>query len=209
MNRNDDKLLNSKEEDRKIIQAILEGDVNKFAVLQKKYHYLIYSLVRKIIKDDDDVEDVLQETFIKAYNALSSYSFEYAFSSWIYKIASNSCIDFLRKKKNLIYYERFHNEANEDDKYQIEDDSFTPEGFMIDKEKKEIIKNAIYALPSKYKELILMRHEEELSYQEISEKLDIPLGTVKVNLFRARKILELQLRKFPTIFNIPERSKKT
>ena len=183
----------NKEEDKKTIDQILRGDVNKFTILQKKYYYLVLSLVRKIIRNDDDAEDIIQETFIKVYNSLASYNSEYAFSSWIYRIASNTCIDFFRLKKDLVYY---------DEEEEFEDISLSPDKNIIENEKIKIIEDAINDLPDKYKELFILRHKEELRYEEISEKLNMPLGTVKTNLFRAKKYIELFLKKYPTVFNI-------
>ncbi|MCL2039911.1 MAG: RNA polymerase sigma factor [Bacteroidetes bacterium] len=182
----------SKEEDKKVIALILSGDINKFAILQKKYYYLVLSLVRKIIKNDDDAEDVIQESFIKVYNSLASYNSEYAFSSWLYRIVSNACIDFFRVKKDLLYY---------DEDEEFEDSSLIPDNSIIESEKTKIIEDAINNLPPKYKEIFILRHKEELSYEEISLQLNMQLGTVKTNLFRARKCIELFLRKYPSVFN--------
>ena len=191
--KNNEQQKANKDEDKKTIEQILTGDVNKFAILRKKYYYLVLSLVRKIIKDELDAEDVIQETFIKVYNSLASYNSEYAFSSWLYRITSNACIDYLRFKKDLRYY---------DDDEEFEDSSLIPDKNIIENEKAKIIEDAINNLPSKYKELFTLRHTEELQYDEISKKLNMPLGTVKTNLFRARKCIELSLKKYPAVFNL-------
>lgn len=188
----DEKL--NKEEDRKTIDQILNGDINKFSVLQKKYYYLVLTLVRKIIKDDDDADDVVQETFIKVYHSLSTYSSEYAFSSWIYRIASNTCIDFIRVKKDLVHYDATD--------IEFEDSSLIPDQDIIANEKMKIIENAINDLPKVYREIFVLRYKEELKYEEISASLNIPLGTVKTNLFRAKKYVEIFLKKYPAVFNL-------
>ncbi|MDR0927805.1 MAG: sigma-70 family RNA polymerase sigma factor [Ignavibacteria bacterium] len=202
MTSNDIKKQMSRQEDYEVIRNVLNGSVQLFDVLQNKYRYLIYSLIHKMVRDEDDVQDLVQETFIKAYKSLNSFSFDYAFSSWLYKIASNSCIDFIRKKRNIVYLSQMNPDPESNEDYEIPDDSYLPDKNIINKERFEIIKNAIDSLPDKYKAIIKLRHDEDLDYTEIADKLNMPLGTVKVNLFRARKILELQLRKYPDVFDL-------
>lgn len=179
----------SNEEDFDAIRKILDGDNSAFAFLQNKYKTRIKSLVRRMIKDPDDVDDLTQEAFIKAYNALDTFQFAYNFSAWLYRIASNSCIDFLRKKrfKTISLDQPI---GGEEDLYiDVASEDHTPDLQMISTERKKILNRAIEELPENYRVIIQMRHNEELDYKEISEKLDIPLGTVKAHLFRARRIL--------------------
>ncbi len=179
----------SNEEDFDAIRKILDGDKSAFTFIQNKYKSRIKSLVRRMIKDPDDVDDLTQEAFIKAYNALDTFQFAYNFSAWIYRIASNSCIDFLRKKRfNTISLNQ--SIGGEDDLYiDIPTNDMTPDVEMISKERKKILNKAIEDLPDNYKEIIKLRHTEEMDYKEIADKLEIPLGTVKAHLFRARKLL--------------------
>lgn len=185
------------EDNLKVVNSILiDGNKSTFSILEKKYSKIIASLIRKMIKDEDDVADLTQETFIKAFNALPTYKSEYSFSSWIFRIASNGCIDFLRKKRFPTISLNKPMDSGDDDLYiDIEDTDTTPDIRLINDERKNIIAEAVEALPDNYKRIIKMRHFEELDYGEISEKLDIPLGTVKANLFRARKILMISLKK--------------
>lgn len=185
------------EEDIATVRQILElGDKSAFSILQKKYKTVISSLIRRMIKDEDDVDDLTQETFIKAYNALSTYRFEYAFSSWIYRIASNNCIDFLRKKRFPTISISKPLDCGDEDLYlEIEDSSSIPDMQVLSDEKQKIMNDAIDALPENYRKIIIMRHYEDLDYNEISDKLSLPLGTVKAHLFRARKILMIDLKK--------------
>lgn len=179
----------SNEEDFDAIRKILDGDKSAFSFLQNKYKTRIKSLVRRMIKDPDDVDDLTQEAFIKAYNALETFQFAYNFSAWLYRIASNSCIDFLRKKrfKTISLDQPI---GGEDDLFiDVPSEDLTPDVQMISKERKKILNKAIKDLPENYRVIIQMRHRDELDYKEISEKLDIPLGTVKAHLFRARRIL--------------------
>ena len=143
-----------------------------------------------MIKNDSDVEDLVQETFIKAYKALDKFKFNYSFSAWIYRIASNNTIDFLRKRRfDTFSIDKPIGNAEDENYFEIEDNSYSPDANVLDEQKSEIIQDAIDSLPENYREIILLRHEEELDYKAIADKLDLPLGTVKAHLFRARKLL--------------------
>jgi RNA polymerase sigma-70 factor (ECF subfamily) len=187
---NKNETVSTTDEDYNIILRILDGETADFEILQKKYKRVISSLIRRMIKDEDDIDDLTQETFIKTYNALDKFQHGFSFSSWIYRIASNTCIDFLRKKRfNFVYIDQPINNNEEEQFIEIEDSSYQPDKEYLINERKNILKNAIDTLPENYREIIKMRHEDELDYKEISTQLDIPLGTVKAHLFRARKLL--------------------
>ncbi len=194
----------SRDEDAEVIRRVLAGDKEAFSKLQNKYKYIVSAIVRKVIRDEDDVDDLTQEAFIKAYRALQSFNFDYAFSSWLYKIASNACIDFLRKKKYYtISLSRPLDPDNPDYIFEVEDTNSLPDIELIKNERAEVVEAAIADLPEKYRTIINLRHSEELDYAEIAEKLNLPLGTVKVNLFRARKMLGIALRKHASLFDLP------
>jgi RNA polymerase sigma-70 factor, ECF subfamily len=194
----------SKQEDFDAIRRVLEGDNTAYEFLQKKYKNLIYSLVKKMIKNDSDVEDLVQETFIKAYKALDKFKFNYSFSAWIYRIASNNTIDFLRKRRfDTFSIDKPIGNAEDENYFEIEDNSYSPDADLISEQKADIITAAINTLPDNYREIILLRHEEELDYKAIAEQLDLPLGTVKAHLFRARKLLYEELKdKYNLLNNI-------
>ncbi|PKL81274.1 MAG: RNA polymerase subunit sigma-24 [Ignavibacteriae bacterium HGW-Ignavibacteriae-4] len=194
----------SKQEDFDAIRRVLEGDNTAYEFLQKKYKNLIYSLVKKMIKNDSDVEDLVQETFIKAYKALDKFKFNYSFSAWIYRIASNNTIDFLRKRRfDTFSIDKPIGNAEDENYFEIEDNSYSPDADLISEQKADIITAAINTLPANYREIILLRHEEELDYKAIAEQLDLPLGTVKAHLFRARKLLYEELKdKYNLLNNI-------
>lgn len=180
----------SKEEDFEAIRKVLDGDINAFEFLQKKYKNLIYSLIKKMIKNQSDVEDLTQETFVKAFRALDKFQFNYSFSAWIYRIASNNCIDFLRKKRfNTFSIDKPIGDPEDDNYFEIEDNSYVPDSDVIANERSRILKEAIDNLPENYRVIIELRHNEELDYKTISDKLNLPLGTVKAHLFRARRLL--------------------
>ena len=185
----------SRQEDFEAIRKVLDGDTKAFEFLQKKYKYLIYSLIKKMIKNENDVEDLTQEAFIKAFNALDKFKFNYSFSAWIYRIASNATIDFLRKKRfDTFSIDRPIGDSEDENYFEIEDESYIPDQGVLSQEKTKIIKAAIDRLPENYREIIVLRHEEELDYKTIAKKLDLPLGTVKAHLFRARKLLFEELK---------------
>lgn len=177
-------------EEQEAIRRTLAGDRLAFSSLQNKYQRQIASLIRKMIRNEDDAADLVQETFIKAFTALHSYQSEYPFSAWLYRIASNNCIDFLRKKRLQAF--SIDKPVSSDDgeyTYEIPDDSYMPDTHVLSSEKKLLIEQAMNALPEKYQRIIRMRHEEEMDYQQIADELDLPLGTVKAHLFRARRQL--------------------
>lgn len=180
-----------KKNDLQIIKKIiLEQNPNYFSYFEKKYKNLLRNAIRKMIKDEDQVDDLLQITLVKAYTRLDTYKLGFSFSSWIYRIASNNCIDFMRKKKlNLMSINQTVNLDGEEVVYEIPDKDYVPDVNMINEEKTNALQYAIGQLPENYKYIIHLRHTEDLDYAEISEKLNMPLGTVKAHLFRARKML--------------------
>ncbi len=187
---------NNKQEDQQIINNLLAGNKSEFEKLEKKYKSIITLLIRKMIKNEEDVQDLVQETFIKAYTSIDKYNHNYPFSAWIYKIASNHCIDFLRRKRlQTIPLNYTSYDDSEEFIREIEDNNNHPEIDYIKNEQKNLLEFAISKLPEKYKTIFRLRHEDDLDYKEISLHLNIPIGTVKVNLFRARKLLYDELKK--------------
>ncbi len=149
----------------------------------------------KMVRNPQEAEDLCQEAFIKAFNALASFNEEFAFSTWLMKIATNNCIDFLRKKK-LRTYSIDEPIQYKDDQVQIElpDHDPTPEKQMLNEERSNLIDEAIQSLPPRYRHVIVLRHKEEKSYEDIAEILKLPLGTVKARIFRAREMLNKKIR---------------
>jgi RNA polymerase sigma-70 factor (ECF subfamily) len=177
------------EDDLIIIRSVLSGDSSQFALLWQKYNKQIYANVLKIVRSIDDADDIVQDTFLKAFNALHSYNQTFPFPAWLYKIASNTCIDYFRRKRiRPISIENINREGG--DIYDIIPDKSIPiDDNIINNETKEELLKAVEQLPLRYKQCIQLRHFEELSYEEISLKMNLPLGTVKITLFRARKML--------------------
>ena len=197
-----EKKKKSQAEDLELLENINKGSQAAYNRLQKKYYKIVLSLIRKMIKDEDDAEDLTQESFIKAFGALDSFNKNYNFSSWLFRIASNHCIDFLRKKRFQTISINQPVNNDEDEQYiEIKDDTYQPEITVMNEERKIALNNAIDELPENYQKIIKMRHEMDMDYKEISQKLDMPLGTVKAHLFRARKALLEILKKQPEFFN--------
>lgn len=185
----------SKLEDYDLIDNAIKGDQSAYDRLMKKYYKLVYNLIYRMIYNKEDVEDLTQEAFIKAFNSLEKFDHQFAFSTWLYKIASNNCIDYLRKKKlNTISIDKEIDSEDEDLRFEIPDNDYKPDRNILDTEKKKILEDAIASLPEKYKTVILLRHQDEMEYEEIAQKLNIPLGTVKAHIFRGRELLNKYLK---------------
>ena len=178
----------SLQDDHWVVLAV-KGDEKAYSELTQKYQKPLYFHVRKMIRNPDFAEDLVQDIFLKAFKSLKNYKNDYAFSTWLYRIATNHTIDYLRKKK--LETLSIHADDSDDTHATIQlsdEDTFTDEP-MIRLERKNKVHEAIDQLPEKYREVILKRHIEEKSYQEIAEEMDIPLGTVKAHIFRARELL--------------------
>jgi RNA polymerase sigma-70 factor (ECF subfamily) len=148
-----------------------------------------------MIRDKDEVEDLTQEAFIKAFMSLSSFNDEFAFSTWLYKIATNNCIDYIRRKKLQTFSIDKPVESKESDyTFELPDSTYEPDQELIDRQRKKLLDDAINSLPAKYRHVIHLRHVEEKEYQEIAAILKLPLGTVKAHIFRAREMLNKYLR---------------
>lgn len=155
----------------------------------------IRQIVFKIVRDKETADDLVQETFMKAYASLSSFRSEYRFSTWLYKIAANCSIDYLRKKRiKALSLDRPLETKNGTIEIEVADYSFHPGRDLERKEQRCSIDEAISSLPDKYREVIIFRHKDDKSYEEIADLLGIPVGTVKARIFRARELLKKKLR---------------
>ena len=189
------KSINSKNEDMELIAKALKGEQKAFERLMSKYQQMIHNLIFRMIYKKEDVEDLTQEAFIKAFNSLEKFDKQFSFATWLCKIATNNCIDYLRKKKLSTFSIDKEIESDEDNmQFEIPDSNFIPDKNILDSERKKILQNAIQNLPEKYRQVIVLRHQEEMDYEEIAEKLDLPLGTIKAHIFRAREMLYKSLK---------------
>lgn len=176
-------------EDDKWVQLAVKGDEKAYAELSNKYQKPLYFHIRKMIRETDYVEDLVQDIFMKAFKNLKNYKNDYAFSTWLYRIATNHTIDYLRKKKLDTFSINIDSSDEDQAPIQLEDEDTHTDEPMIRRQRKNKVHEAIDQLPEKYRLIIIKRHIEEKSYQEISEEMDIPLGTVKAHIFRARELL--------------------
>lgn len=185
----------SSEQDRVLVEQALEGNEAAYRQLMQKYGKALYHHIYRMVRAKGEVEDLVQESFIKAFSALSSYSSEYAFSTWLYKIATNHTIDYLRKKKLPTFsIDKPIQTKDGNLEYEVPDTTYRPDRHVVADQRRELIQEAIDTLPEKYHRVIVLRHQQEKSYEEIAQELDLPLGTVKAHIFRARKLLYKYLR---------------
>lgn len=178
-----------------LIRDAILGDQMAYAEIVHRFRGQIFTLILRMVRQKDEAEDLTQETFIKAFKALPSFNAEYAFSTWLYKIAVNNCIDHFRKKRLKTF--PLDNPIQVKDKElqrEFPDDDSTPETGIMENERQMQIQDAIDSLPEKYRQVILLRHAHDKSYEEIAEELHIPIGTVKVRIFRAREMLKKKLK---------------
>jgi RNA polymerase sigma factor (sigma-70 family) len=187
--------LESRREDLALIKRALAGDQKAFLRLRLKYQESIFKLIGRIVHDREQVEDLTQETFIKAFVSLSRFNKEFAFSTWLFKIATNNSIDYIRKKKLYTLSIDKPVESEESDySFELTDTEPEPDQELITAQRKKMLNDAMNSLPAKYRQVILMRHVEEKEYAEIAKILKLPLGTIKAHIFRARELLYKQLR---------------
>jgi RNA polymerase sigma-70 factor, ECF subfamily len=174
--------------DAELVSTAIGGGEASFEELVRRYQRPIVSYVYRMLNDYDNSLDVTQEVFIKVYNSLERYSCDYKFSTWLYRIAHNAAIDHLRRNSmNSLSLET----ETDDGTYQlqIESPNPTPEQERERSEWRAEIESVVKQLPAAYRDLILLRHARDLSYDEIAEITDLPLGTVKNRLFRAREMM--------------------
>ena len=185
----------SSKEDVLLVEQAVGGNEKAYEKIVDKYKRALYYHILKIVRDNEVIDDLVQEIFAKAFGNIHSYNSDYAFSTWLYRIATNHSIDYLRKKK-LKTYSIDEPISTKEGEMQVEipDNSFEADQMLLRKQRRNIIKEALEQLPEKYRTVIEMRHMEEKSYQEIAEILDLPLGTVKAHIFRARELLYKYLR---------------
>jgi len=179
------------EEDRILVSAAKSGDQKAFEDLMKKYRKSVYYMLLKMVYNPDDAEDLTQEAFAKAFTSLHKFDSKFAFSTWLFRIATNNCIDFIRKKKLLTYSIDQPVDEDSDRPFfiDIRDKNYNPNEEMIHSQRSQIIHEAVEKLPQRYKILVQMRYFDEKAYEELAEELNLPLGTVKAQLHRARELL--------------------
>jgi RNA polymerase sigma factor (sigma-70 family) len=179
-------------EDFKLIdRAIIDGDEKAFAGLMQRYKKPVYHMILKMVRNVDDAEDLTIEAFAKAFRNLSKFKKDYTFSTWLFRIATNNSIDFIRKKRleTMSLDTSFKDDSGEAVKIDVEDNELNPMEETIKTQKIELIRIFVDKLPPKYQRLVKLRYFDELSYEEIAKELEAPLGTIKAQLHRARELM--------------------
>jgi RNA polymerase sigma-70 factor (ECF subfamily) len=176
---------------RLIDAAVDSGDQQAYAELMKRYKKPVYHMILKMVRNVDDAEDLTIEAFAKAFKNLHRFKKDYTFSTWLFRIATNNAIDFIRKKKldTMSLNTSFTDDNGDSVNIDVEDRNLQPDEETIKGQKIELIRIFVDKLPSKYQRLVKLRYFEELSYEEIAKVLGAPLGTVKAQLHRARELM--------------------
>ncbi|NND95624.1 MAG: sigma-70 family RNA polymerase sigma factor [Flavobacteriales bacterium] len=172
-------------------RAVANKDQQAYAELMGRYRDSIYFMLLKMVNNKDDADDLTIEAFGKAFSRLHQYTPNYAFSTWLFKIASNNAIDFIRKKKKkmLSLDNEYKNQDGDKLRFDVESDGRNPAEEAMYKQRVEHMHAIVQKLKPRYRQLVELRYFKEYSYDEISKELELPLGTVKAQLFRAREFL--------------------
>ena len=175
--------------ENEIIRSVLRGNVNDFEKLVTAYEKNVYNIALRMVGDPDDAAEMTQETFIKAYRALSSFRGDSKFSSWLYRIASNVCLDFLRSRSR--HPQVSLSTVDEDDRatFELPDMRQNPEEQLMKKLGMEAVRRGLEQLPEQQRQILVLRELGGLSYAELAQTLGLEEGTVKSRIFRARKRL--------------------
>src|SRR5215213_4243242 len=185
--------------DHALIEAAKNGDEAAFAVIVSRYRSPITNYLYRFLNDYEEAVDLAQETFVRVYFAMERYHTDYAFSTYIYRIATNLAISEIRKKKRrklLSLTSFFQNEDSDAQEFHPPDDKSLPDEDLIETERSRTIEKAIATLPDKYRAPIVLREIQELSYEEIAQILGLGLGTTKSRISRARALLREKLKQY-------------
>lgn len=192
-----DNLSDKAKYDYALVLRAVDGDQKAFAELMERYRDAIFFMLLKMVNNRDDADDLTIEAFGKAFNRIKQYQPNYAFSTWLFKIASNNCIDFLRKekKKRMVSLDNtISGDDGDEMTFEVKDDKPDPEEVFIKEQKAETMREVVDKLKPRYRDLVMLRYFKEYSYDEIAQEMDLPLGTVKAQLFRAREFLSQMLK---------------
>ena len=183
-------LSNRAKQDYQLVLRAKGGNQHAYAELLGRYWDSIYYMLLKMAHNKDDAEDLTIEAFAKAFKNLDNYEPNFAFSTWLFKIANNNAIDFIRRQKGIIVpIENPGNDPDDDSTLQLPSNLPDPEEDLIKKQKAILLKTVVDQLKPRYSKLVKLRYYKEYSYEEIAKELNLPLGTVKAQLFRAKELL--------------------
>lgn len=180
----------TREQEAAIVRKVLGGDANAFETLVLEYEKNVYNIALRMTGNSEDAADMTQEAFIKAYNSLQSFRGDSKFSVWLYRIVSNVCLDFLRSRNRRPTVSlSVEDDDGEDAQLDVADESQSPELLLDRKLTRESVRRGLDSLPPDYRQILLLREIQGLSYDEIAQALGLEVGTVKSRIFRARKRL--------------------
>lgn len=178
------------EEEMRVIAKVLDGDTNAFEILVNDQKKIVFNLALRMVGNEEDAYDISQDAFLKAYTNLSGFRGDCKFSSWLYKLTTNLCLDFIRKRNRHKVIPLVYEDENGDSEYlEIPDDTFSPETQTEQKQLRESVRSGLNQLPPQQREILVLREIGGMRYDEIGSQLGIEEGTVKSRIFRARKKL--------------------
>jgi len=180
-----------------LVYSAKKGDESAFKEILKRYYKAVFFMIKKMVKNETDAEDLTIEVFTKVFMNMDMYTETHSFSTWLFKIASNHAIDFIRKQKNASNLLKIDEPLDEETNwfFELASDDPNPERFMISKQRQKKINDIIDILPNELRDVIKLRVYGDLSYKEISEELGLAIGTVKARIFRARNLLASILKR--------------
>jgi RNA polymerase sigma factor (sigma-70 family) len=183
-------------------RALQQGEQKAFGELMERYREPVYFMLLKMVNNKDDAEDLTIEAFGKAFRRLQQYTPQFAFSTWLFKIATNNCIDHIRKKRirAISIDQGFQTEDGETIEISVKDSVLDPAEAMQKEERIRKMREIVDKLKPRYRRLVEMRYFDEMAYEEIAEELKLPLGTVKAQLFRAREFLFQMMKNTKDIY---------
>jgi RNA polymerase sigma-70 factor (ECF subfamily) len=188
--------VSDREIDLQLVERVREGDKRAYGLLVEKYRRKLMRLLSRMVRDPDEIEDIAQETFIKAYRALPQFRGDAAFYTWLYRIAVNTAKNYLAAKGRGMQTlsDQALNDEDEPDERLVVQDISTPESELLTKQVAYAVNEAVEALPEELRQAITLREIEGMSYEEIAEAMDCPIGTVRSRIFRAREAIAAKLR---------------
>lgn len=186
--------MSENDADLQLVRLVQQGKKQAFDLLVKKYQYKVLSIALKYVSEQTDAQDIAQETFIKAYRAIPDFRGDSSFFTWIYRIASNTAMNYVscssRKYSSVdIDAPEIESYAGVEKLHEVNN----PENILEGRDAHKIIKDVLNALPNELRQAIILREIEELSYEDISKIMECPIGTVRSRIFRAREIIEEKL----------------
>jgi RNA polymerase sigma-70 factor (ECF subfamily) len=191
-----DWIMSEQDIDRQLVDRARQGDKRAFELLVEKYQRRLYRLLSRMVRDQEEVEDIAQETFIKAYRALPNFRGDAAFYTWLYRIGVNTAKNYLssRNKAMPTVSDQALDDDDEPDERLVAQDINTPESELLSKQIALAVNEAVEALPEELRSAITLREMEGLSYEEIAALMGCPIGTVRSRIFRAREAIAAKLR---------------